>query len=420
MATVEPSPASAPNGLHDATSNPSVETGLVDDGSGGGDEMESDPAPEPAGPLLDLDDSWVEELLSTDALLRELAADADGLRMQIVVGEIIRQGENPEVRFHPFRLDADYVYPASAIKTLGAFAALRVFDELEAEFPSLDLDTPLEFATLETDLADSTGQPIVSEGARTTLRRELERTLVVSSNEGFNRLWDLAGHEGINQRAWDAGLSTVRMRHRLSRQGIPEEAHRLSPAVRAEIDGEWVEILEQRSSALLVPDNVHADVAIGEAHIAAITGDRIEGPLDFSAKNATSLLDLLSLVAWVSEPALVPHIDLGLSEADRMVLLEFMSRVPDEPERFKPFSPGIVNGRTFETLRYVNKAGRAYGFHLDAAYVRDEATGAEFLLAASLHTNPNGVMNDSRYAYDEVSFPFLVALGAAVSERLLR
>jgi cell division protein FtsI/penicillin-binding protein 2 len=341
--------------------------------------------------------------------------------MQILVGEIDRSTAEPSVHFHPFRLEADYIYPASAIKTLGALAALQTYAELRQEFPSLGLDTAIEFSGLATSHQDALGEPVVvSVEDRSTLREEIERALIVSSNEGFNRLWDLAGHEGINQRAWDAGLRSVRMRHRLSRQGRPEEAHRLAPSIRAEIDGQWVELLPQRESGLVVEDNSHPDVLIGRAHIAALTDDLVAEPLDFSAKNATSLLDLLSLVAWVAEPALVPHVDLGLSEPDREFLLEIMSYIPDEAERFKPFSPGVLSTVDLGSLTYVNKAGRAYGFHLDAAYIRDEATGRDFLLAASLHTNPNGVMNDSRYAYEDVSFPFLVALGAAVTERLIR
>ena len=382
-------------------------------------ELAADRVAELSAPI-DSDDSWVEALLLADPLLAELAGAAEELRMQIVIGEIDRSSGTPDVRFHPFRLEADYFYPASAIKTLGAVGALQVFAELRAAHPWLDLDTPIEFGARQTTLTDVRGERVtVSEQERTTLRRELERTLVVSSNEGFNRLWDIAGHEGINQRAWDAGLHSVRMRHRLSRQGIPEAAQRMTPSLRAELDGAWLEVLPERDSSLDVPDNAHDDVRVGVAHVAPLSDEQIDEPLDFSVKNATSLMDMLALVAWIADPALVPHVHLGLLPEDRQVLLEIMGRVQDEPERFKPFSPGILQNRSFETIRYVNKAGRAYGFHLDAAYIRDESSGAEFLLAAAIHTNPNGVMNDSRYGYDDVSFPFLVALGAAVAERLL-
>ncbi|MFT6396087.1 MAG: hypothetical protein ACJAYU_000829 [Bradymonadia bacterium] len=373
-------------------------------------------------PHLDPDDTWVAELIAGDELLAELALRAEELRMQVVVGEIVRDpdGEPLVVQFHPYRLDADYVYPASAIKTLGAVAALQVFEELAERHTGLTVDTRIEYADLATNLIDAAGeQVIVSEEDRTALREQLERALVVSSNQGFNRLWDIAGHDGINERAWEAGLESVRFHHRLSRQGLPEEAHRRSPAIRAELDDRWVELLPERISETSVASNMHADVAIGDAHIAALTDEHLDGPLDFSRKNGCSILDMLLLVAWVADPRLAPSIDLGINEAHREVLLEIMSRVPEESARFKPFSPGISEVVGWESLTYVNKAGRAYGFHLDAAYVSDVTNGREFLLAAAIHTNPNGVMNDSSYDYEGTSFPFLVALGEAVARRLL-
>lgn len=372
-------------------------------------------------PHVDSDDSWVAELLAGDPLLAELSSQAADLRMQVVVGEIVRDPDgSPLVHFHPYRLDADYLYPASAIKTLGAVAALQVFEELAGEHPELSIDTRIEFADLTTDLVDAAGEQVaVSEEERTTLRHQLERALVVSSNQGFNRLWDVAGHDGINERAWEAGLESVRFHHRLSRQGLPEEAHRRSPAIRAELGDTWVELIPDRHSATVVDDNTQSGVGIGDAHIEALTEERLEGPLDFSRKNGCSILDMLLLVAWVADPDLVPSVDLGINNTHREVLLEIMSRVPEESARFKPFSPGVAEVTDWDSLTYVNKAGRAYGFHLDAAYVRDTTSGREFLLAAAMHTNSNGVMNDSNYDYEDVSFPFLVALGEAVARRLL-
>ena len=48
------------------------------------------------------------------------------------------------------------------------------------------------------------------------------------------------------------------------------------------------------------------------------------------------------------------------------------------------------------------------------AYLVDAASGAELLLAASIHVNADGVCNDDRYEYDTIGRPFLAALGRAV------
>ena len=72
-----------------------------------------------------------------------------------------------------------------------------------------------------------------------------------------------------------------------------------------------------------------------------------------------------------------------------------------------PLPPGV---------RVFNKIGQAYGFLIDNAYVQDEAHGVEFLLSAVLYVNADGVLNDDKYEYDRIGFPFLRDLGYRVYE----
>jgi len=52
--------------------------------------------------------------------------------------------------------------------------------------------------------------------------------------------------------------------------------------------------------------------------------------------------------------------------------------------------------------------------------VVDAAHGVEFLLAATLYLNADGVLNDDKYEYDTVGLPFLRDLGRRVYEAELR
>jgi hypothetical protein len=65
-------------------------------------------------------------------------------------------------------------------------------------------------------------------------------------------------------------------------------------------------------------------------------------------------------------------------------------------------------------LRSIGKSGLAYGYASDNTYFVDVASGIEFLLAAVIHVNANGVFNDDHYEYDEIALPFLRDLGRAV------
>ena len=62
----------------------------------------------------------------------------------------------------------------------------------------------------------------------------------------------------------------------------------------------------------------------------------------------------------------------------------------------------------------------AYGYLVDNVYVVDFKHGIEFLLAAVVHTNDNGIYNDDKYEYRNIGLPFLRDLGVAVYEHELR
>jgi hypothetical protein len=71
-------------------------------------------------------------------------------------------------------------------------------------------------------------------------------------------------------------------------------------------------------------------------------------------------------------------------------------------------------------IRLFNKVGDAYGFLIDGAYVADFKNGVEFILSAVLYCNEDGILNDDKYDYDSIGFPFFKALGTAVYETELK
>ncbi len=68
-----------------------------------------------------------------------------------------------------------------------------------------------------------------------------------------------------------------------------------------------------------------------------------------------------------------------------------------------------------EHLRVYDKIGRAYGFSVENAYLEDTRTGRGCFLAIVLYTNPDGVLNDDRYGYEELADPFLDGVGEVVA-----
>jgi hypothetical protein len=61
-----------------------------------------------------------------------------------------------------------------------------------------------------------------------------------------------------------------------------------------------------------------------------------------------------------------------------------------------------------------NKVGWAYGFMTDVSYVADFTNNIEFMLAATVYVNSDGILNDNKYDYDSIGYPFMYQLGQTI------
>jgi len=67
-----------------------------------------------------------------------------------------------------------------------------------------------------------------------------------------------------------------------------------------------------------------------------------------------------------------------------------------------------------EQVRVFNKVGWAYGFLTDISYIVDFKNSIEFMLTATLYVNSDGVLNDDKYDYDSIGYPFMYQLGQTI------
>ena len=65
-------------------------------------------------------------------------------------------------------------------------------------------------------------------------------------------------------------------------------------------------------------------------------------------------------------------------------------------------------------VRVFNKVGWAYGCLTDVSYVADFGNKVEFMLTATIYVNADGILNDDKYEYEEVGWPFLYQLGQTI------
>lgn len=374
----------------------------------------AEPAPRPPEPEL------AARLRAGDPRWTAWLDRAEELRLQILVRPLV-----PEAESQRFRVDADYVYPASAIKLFLAVAALKVLNaEADGELPwntrfmrcrddKGGCEPPRE------DVDESV--PETEDGKRKHQKLrvglEIEKLLSWSDNDAYNRLWDMVGHAEANAEMARMGFSSVRLHHKMNaKPALSLKTLRvtlLPPGKRG--------IAKKRrvSEAKLEPTEV-ARLLVGKAY--NDEGKLIEEPLDFGTKNYASLEDLQRLLLSVVRPTHPDAVTLGLTEDQRERVVKAMTRDPDHPAAAEhgPLLPGVIEALGKENVRYVSKSGRAYGFHLENAYIENTSTCHAMLVTAVVYANPNGVLNDDDYGYDETSRPLLASLGEELARMILR
>ncbi|SHJ73263.1 Beta-lactamase enzyme family protein [Hymenobacter daecheongensis DSM 21074] len=349
-------------------------------------------------------------------------------RLQILYTRIDRDAQNrPHFRTFRYRVrPRQYFYPASTVKLPAAVLALQKMRALRPQVPGLSLDSPLRI-----DSAFAGQTPVLrdtsSATGRASIGQYIRKVLLVSDNDGFNRLYEFMGQGALNAELRGRGLRHTRLIHRLS-VGDQEPGSRHTNPLAFFADTTLQRPLYVQPAAYngqALPRLRLRGEQIGKAYM---QGEKLVAkPMDFSRKNYFSLADQQQVLRAVLFPeAMPPRQRFALAADDYQFLYRYLSMHPREsraprydaahyPDTYAKFLLG--GGGTTPLppgVRVFNKIGQAYGFLIDNAYVADFDHGVEFLLSAVLYVNADEVLNDDKYEYDTVGFPFLRDLGQAV------
>ena len=115
----------------------------------------------------------------------------------------------------------------------------------------------------------------------------------------------------------------------------------------------------------------------------------------------------------------------NLTKEDYAFLKQYLSQFPSETnypkydtaEYYDSYVKFFFRDSTHKMPPYVrvfNKVGWAYGFLTDISYVADFKNNVEFMLTATVYVNSDEILNDDKYDYDSVSWPFMNKLGQTI------
>jgi hypothetical protein len=157
----------------------------------------------------------------------------------------------------------------------------------------------------------------------------------------------------------------------------------------------------------------------------------INEPIDFTTANNVTVWHLQQLLQSVMYPRPGSKKRFNLKNEDYEFLYRYLSQYPSETDwpkydtnkYYDSYVKFFFRDSTHKIpshIRIFNKVGWAYGCLTDVSYIVDFKNKVEFMLTATIYVNSDGVMNDNKYDYDNIGYPFMYKLGQAVYEYELK
>lgn len=373
--------------------------------------------------LAQSDDRLLEKLMQQKPeQFGKILANPKEYRLQILYTQINRDKNNvPHFKEYAYNLNPnEYFYPASTVKMPLAFLALEKINNLKIK--GLSKSTQMVYDSVSDRHEQIYNNPYSINGVQ-NIEQAVKEIFIVSDNNAANRLFEFITPHTVHEQLAKKGYKDVYIRNRIE-LGRTAKENRSTQAIN--FYNEQGKIIYHQPAAFNNDSLPYYNAFIGNGYLNN-QDSLIKGPLNFSEKNRIYLSDLThilkSVVFFEQTP---PSQRFNLTSEDRKFLLHYMHTLPTQskyptydsvkfwPNYCKFLYTGSEIGPFPNNLKIFNKVGDAYGFLLDIAYIMDPEKKVEFMLSAVIYCNSDGIINDSKYDYDSVGYPFYKNLGQLI------
>src|SRR6187397_209889 len=374
-------------------------------------------------------DKLLLDLFSTnkDSLFQLVIQNPGVYRYQVIYTQINRDKNNvPSFTNYYCNYDSlQYFNPASTVKLPLAFLALEKLNALKDK--GIDMFTPMQYdsgysrqTVLYKDSTSEDGLPSIAQFIR--------KAFLVSDNDAYTRMYEFVGQQTTNRRLHEMGYPDMRITRRFMRMNADENRH-TNPIRFIKPNGSLIyfQLPAYNTDSF---DFIHIN-KMGRAYMNA-QDSLINEPIDFTTANNVTVYHLQQLLQSVLFPNSVPpNGRFHLEKADYDFLYRYLSQYPSETD-YPKYDTGFYydsyvqfffkqGGHSIpDYIRVFNKVGWAYGCLTDVSYVADFKNKVEYMLTATIYVNSDCVMNDNKYDYDNIGYPFLYKLGQRIYDYELK
>ncbi|MEN9684541.1 MAG: hypothetical protein RLZZ28_327 [Bacteroidota bacterium] len=368
-------------------------------------------------------DSFLLQILQKNKqpLFQEVIAHPEKYRYQLIYTQIDRNKQNI-LAFTNFFLNLDslaYFNPASTVKLPLAILSLEKMQTLKKY--GIDKNTAMQFDSAypaqKVLYRDSS-----AENKYPSIAQFIKKAFLVSDNDAYNRMYEFVGQQTINRRLHEMGHTDLRITRQFQRMTAEENRH--TNPIRF-IKPDQSLIYFQPPAYNPDPFDLSHINKMGEAYYDA-NDSLVHAPIDFTAANNMTLVHLQQILQAILFPQSFPAGKrFRLAQSDYDFLYRYLSQYPSETafpkydtlqyyDSYVKFFFRDSTHRMPANIRVFNKVGWAYGCLTDVSYVADFEHHIEYMLTATIYVNSDGVLNDDKYDYETIGWPFLYQLGQTI------
>ena len=346
-------------------------------------------------------------------------------KLKLVFTQINRTKTKVALETVSFREDQnEYLYPASIVKLPTALIALEELNEIRKKSYDASINNTIKFFQKKGCLPPINQIKIGNRMYPTSLDVLIKMMLAVSDNDAYNRVYDFCGQQKINTRINELGFKNGKIIRKFV-LNCNLNQNRVSDSLI--MVGKKGERLYTRGT-IVNSDSISIDTSykLGLQY-EGFNKQIINKPFDFSKQNNLDLLDIHKTLAGLIFPKSNSNIRFNITEDQRKYILQNLGRYPDEYglaynslEFFPTYKKYLLFGRdtklnymsdSLNRFRSMNIVGVSFGCVIDCAYLVDFQTGKEFILTVGMYANQDDIINDAKYDYDSLAYPFMKEAG---------